>query len=143
MCAAVGGRKPVVVENSITTTSAVRIGFDLGSEPVDLTAAHSGMDKHRDGARSFSPLALVGLRIDAGSRGLSPVVMMQPANQWQLDHLPNLWSLHRPRDWTVVSERPVGPNFMVIFEVRFETSPQLPFIENDDSIQALTPNRTD
>jgi len=68
---------------------------------------------------------------------------MQPADQWQLDHLANGRHLHRPRDWTVVSERPVGPDFMVIFEVRFERAPQLPFIEHEDSLQALAPNRTD
>src|SRR5690242_7915047 len=44
-----------------------------------------------------------------------------------IDHLSNGRHLHRPRDWTVVSERPVGPDFMVIFEVRFERAPQLPF----------------
>lgn len=32
---------------------------------------------------------------------------------------------------------------VVIFQVGFKNAPQLPFIEHDHAIQALTPNRTD
>ena len=68
--------------------------------------------------------------------------MMQTADQRHLDHVPTVWRLHRPRDWTVVRERSMRADFMIIFEVGFENLPQLPFIEHDHSIQTFAPNRT-
>jgi hypothetical protein len=105
---AVGGRNPTTLEKAVARASAVRICFDLDSEPVDVTAAHSGVDKHRAGARLFSHRRLWGLNIDVGSGGLSPVVMMQPADQWQFDHLSNVTMPEpagRVRAWDSVRRR--------------------------------------
>ena len=68
--------------------------------------------------------------------------MMQTAHQRHLGHFPTVWGLNRPRDWTVVGERSVRADFVVIFEVGIENLPQLPLMEYDHSIQAFTPNRT-
>jgi hypothetical protein len=57
--------------------------------------------------------------------------MMQTAHQRHLGHLPMVWGLNRPRDWTVVGERSVRADFVAIFEVGFENLPQLPFMEHD------------
>jgi hypothetical protein len=67
---------------------------------------------------------------------------MQTADQRYLGHLPTVWGLNRPRDWTVVGEPSVRADFMVIFEVGFENLPQLLLMEHDYSIQAFTSNRT-
>ena len=69
--------------------------------------------------------------------------MMQTADQRDLDHAPTVWRLHRPRDWTVVRERSVRADFMIIFEVGFENVRQLPFIEHDHSIQTFPPDGSD
>ncbi len=49
-----GGKNPVAVEKVVTTTSTVCIGCDFGREPVEVTVANLGVDKHWAGARLFS-----------------------------------------------------------------------------------------
>ena len=63
--------------------------------------------------------------------------MMQTAHQRHLGHLPTVWELNRPRDWTVVGERSVRPEFVVIFDVGLDNLAHLPFMEHDHSIQAF------
>src|SRR5664279_4036316 len=76
------------------------------------------------------------------SGSLPEIVMMQAAHQRHLGHLPTVRGLNWPRDWTVLCERSVRADFVVVFEVGFENLAQLPFLEHDHSIQAFTSNRT-
>jgi hypothetical protein len=62
---------------------------------------------------------------------------MQTADQGYLDYLPTVGQLHRSRDRTVVRERPVRSNFMVIVERGLKSVPKLPFIEHDHAIQTF------
>jgi transposase len=71
---------------------------------------------------------------------LTQVTMMEAANQGRLDDFAAVGWFDRPRHGTIVVKGSMWANFMVIFEIRFEKLPQLPFIEPDHSIQAFTPN---
>jgi hypothetical protein len=114
--------------------------FPLWQQTPRNHPAHFSVQRHtgcetpaRAGRRA------IGSSVDAGSGCLSPVWMMETADQRYLDHFPIVRCFHRTRDWTVVKERPVRPDFMVIFQVGFQNAPELLLIGHDHSIQALPP----
>ena len=68
--------------------------------------------------------------------------MRQAADTRHLSSLPTIGRLHCPRDWAVVRERPVRAYPMVVIEVIYENLAQLLFVQNDDSIEAISPDGT-
>jgi hypothetical protein len=68
--------------------------------------------------------------------------MMQAAHLRHLDDFPALGRLYWPWDGTVVGKGSVRAGSMVIFEMGFESAPELLFMEHDHSIQTFPPNGT-
>ena len=91
-------------------------------------------------ARCCSHYRSTGL--DTGSSRLAQILMMQAAHPRHLDDLATIGRLHWPWDGTVVGKGSVRAYSMVIFEIGFENAPELPFMEHDHSIQALSANGT-
>ena len=80
--------------------------------------------------------------MDTGSSRLAQILMMQAAHLRHFDHLPTFRRFNWSRNRTVVRERPVWSDFLVIFEIGFKSVPELPFIEHNHSIQAFSANGT-
>jgi hypothetical protein len=89
------------------------------------------------------PVPNLGSVVDSASGNLPQVLMMQTANQRHLDHLPTVWPLHRPWDWTVMIERSMRANFMVIGKATLKNMAQVSFVEDEHSIQAFPPDGSD
>jgi len=68
---------------------------------------------------------------------------MQSADLGQRDDLARTDGDDRTRVWRVSAEREMRPRPVVVREVGSEESPQVPFVEHDDVIQALAANRAD
>ena len=86
-----GWQKTRRAAKTVASASAVRNGSHLGSERVEGTTAHTGVNRHRAGVRLCSNWRLWGQLLTLYNSGcLPPVVMMQTADQWQLDYLPNV-----------------------------------------------------
>jgi len=76
------------------------------------------------------------------SSRLTEVVMMEATDHGQLNHCAAIGCFDRSWHRTIVIEGSVRTDIMVILEVGFEYLPQLPFIEDQHSVRAFTPNRT-
>jgi len=68
---------------------------------------------------------------------------MQSADLGQRDDLARTDGDDRTRVWRVSAEREMRPRPVVVREAGSEESPQVPFVEHDDVIQALAANRAD
>ena len=69
--------------------------------------------------------------------------MMQPADFGQRDDLARADGGDRTRVGRVLAEREMRPRPVVVREVGAEETPQVPFVEHDDVIQALAAKRAD
>ena len=68
--------------------------------------------------------------------------MMQAADLRHFNNPSLIRRLHLPWDRTVVGEGSMGTEVVVILEVIFEYESQLLFVQDDDSIEAFSPNGT-
>src|ERR1039457_4683142 len=69
--------------------------------------------------------------------------MMQTADERQGAPLPKLRRLHRPTRRRVLFQRQVRSRLVIILHIRLHVSAQRLLVENDDVVDALSPNRTD
>ena len=69
--------------------------------------------------------------------------MMQPADNWHLDHSAKLRRLDLPLDRRVLVEREVGSEILIVIDVRSQLAFQRSFVEDDHVVQALSPDGTD
>ena len=69
--------------------------------------------------------------------------MMEPADLRIRHNLSGVSVLNRSPIGGIFVQRKVSPASMIIVEIRNEYSPQMVFIENDDVIEVLSPDRTD
>ena len=88
------------------------------------------------------PVSDLGSVTGYPSGNLPQVPMMQTADERHLDHLPTLRGLHRPWDWTIMLQGSMRADFEVILEVGLENLPQLAFMEDNHSVQAFPPDRS-
>jgi hypothetical protein len=81
------------------------------------------------------------------SRGLSgsfsKVAMMQPADNWHLDHPAKLRRLDLPRDRRVLVGREVGSEILIVIDMRSQDAFQRSLVEDDHMVQALSPDGAD
>lgn len=99
----------------------------------------------RPGRAGLTPILLgeSGQTGRAGS-GREPFVpVMQPANLWKRDNVPRIRRLHRPTIGSVLVQRKMRAGAVVIVEIRSQNSPQVGFVQNDDVIEDLAPDRAD
>ncbi len=75
------------------------------------------------------------------SGGQPLVTVMQTANLWEGNNLSRFSRLDRPAGGRVLFQREVRAGAMVVVDIRRQYSPQVPFVEDDDMIKALSPNR--
>ena len=69
--------------------------------------------------------------------------MMQPTDPWQSDYLALAGGpgLYRSTAWRSLFKAQVRPIFMIIFEIRTKNSCQVSFVQDDDMVCALSPDR--
>jgi hypothetical protein len=63
---------------------------------------------------------------------------MQTANVGHSHHFAFAWRLDRPWHRRIALQRQVGTNGMVIVQIRHDESPQMGFIEHDDTVEKLS-----
>jgi hypothetical protein len=69
--------------------------------------------------------------------------MMETANLWKGDYLAYFGGLDRPWHGTVLIQRKVSARPVIVVQIGSENSPQVPFVQDDEVIKALSPNRSD
>ena len=69
--------------------------------------------------------------------------MMQAPDFGDLHDPAHLRPLDRPPVWRGLLEREMGSGAVIVREVRGQDATQVAFAQNDDMIEALTPDRTD
>ena len=69
--------------------------------------------------------------------------MVQPTDAGNRDHVASVRQFDIARHWRVTIKRKMRPILMIIGEVRSQDSREVPFVENDEMIQALATDRTD
>ena len=88
-----------------------------------------------DGTRFFCVTVLPNEKSSCAS-----VLMMETTKMRDTHDLSLLWRLDRSRHRTLLIERQVRSRLVIIPGVGFQHPSQMPFIENDDVIQALSPD---
>ena len=78
-----------------------------------------------------------------GSGGQSFIPVMQAADLRKRNDLPGVSRLHRPFVGSVLGERQMSAGAVVVVEVRREASMQMPFVQDNHVIEALSPDRSD
>ncbi len=68
--------------------------------------------------------------------------MMQPADHRDRNRFAEIWRLDFSLERRVPIQRQVRSCVMIVVEVRPKNSQQVPFIENDEMIQALATDRS-
>jgi hypothetical protein len=68
------------------------------------------------------------------------VLMMKATDMRNGEDISLIWQLNRSWYRTLLIERQVRSRLMIIAGIGFQHLSQMPFIENDDVIQALSPN---
>ena len=69
--------------------------------------------------------------------------MMETADLWKGDYLSRLGGLDRPWHGTVLAQSKVRARTVIVIQIGSENTSQMAFIENDDVIEALPPDRAD
>jgi hypothetical protein len=83
----------------------------------------------------------VGRLDDARSGGLSDVAMMQATDFGNLNDPAELRGLDWPSVGWILVERKMRASPMVVREVARQDAPQVAFVQDEDVIQALAPDR--
>lgn len=81
-----------------------------------------------------------GVRSDSEPAG---VAVMKPANLGEGYDVAHLGRLNRTRIRTVVVQRPMRSRRMVVGRVATKNAHEVPFVQNDDVVEALSPDRSD
>ena len=68
--------------------------------------------------------------------------MVQSANLWKCDDLSEISVVDRPPFWRVLLKCEMRPGAIVVARVRGEDPAEMPLVENDDVVQALSTQRS-
>jgi len=71
------------------------------------------------------------------------VTMVKAAHLLDGDHLGPILRLDGARVGTVLLQGKMGPRPMVVVSIRGQYPPQVTFVEDDDVVEALAPDRSD
>ena len=71
------------------------------------------------------------------------VTMMEPTDLWERNDVAHPWWFDCSRHGTILVEREMGPRLVVVGEVALQDSSQVFLVEDDDVIEALTPDASD
>ena len=97
-----------------------------------------------DKAQSFvRQVQILGSRNSGRRSRVAFVSMMESAHLRKLYHRSEFRRLYAPRDRSILVGRLAGACPLVVFEIRLQDATQTGFMQDDDVVQALPPNRSD
>ena len=107
----------------------------------ERTIHYCDSDKHRPVSNSRLPFVRKHRRVSSGGQSL--VAMVQSADLRHDDDPTRARRLDRTRLGAILLERQMGPGTVVIVQVGRQDPPKMALVQDDDVIQAFSPDRSD